>query len=321
MHSTKLPGVSALDITPDGATLLTGGRDKQVQVFNNATDKLITALKGHTKEINQVAFAVPTLGLEYGTPSSESAKVPPFAVSASSDASVRIWKSNEAGTFSLGHTINDFKGAVTGVCVHPSAEIFAAASKDGSWGVFDLSTGSKLLYNTTRDDWTSLDIHPDGILIALGSASGTIKIIDIRTGQESATLQTESSNPVITSLNFSENGYYLASATTALVEVWDLRKLNKAGSVTIEGDGRTSIVVRFDPSAQYLAVAGADVRIYANKTWQLLWTDDSSNTAEVSDVKWNWSSGSLITASLDRTVRTFSAPVATEGAEAVGIQV
>jgi pre-mRNA-processing factor 19 len=318
LHSTRLPGVSALDVTPDGTTLLTGGRDKQVQVFNNITDKLITALKGHTKEINQVAFAVPTLGLEFGAPSSESGKVPSFAVSASSDSSVRIWKSNEAGVFSLGHTINDFKGAVTGVCVHPSADFFAAVSKDGSWGVFDLSTGSRLLHNTTSEEWTSLDIHPDGILVALGSASGAIKIIDIRTGQDSATLESESSSPAITSLSFSENGYYLASATAALIEVWDLRKLNKAGSVPIEGDGKTPTVVRFDPSAQFLAVAGADVRIYANKTWQLLWTDDSSNTAEVSNVKWNWSSGSLITASLDRTVRTFSAagePVTVEAAE------
>jgi pre-mRNA-processing factor 19 len=307
MHNTKLPGVSALDISPDGAILLTGGRDKQVQVFNNVTDKLLTALKGHTKEINQVVFAVPSLGLEFGAISSDSAKAPPFAVSASSDSSVRIWKANDAGVFSLGHTINDFKAAVTGVCVHPSAEFFAAASKDGSWAVFDLTTGSKLIHDATSEEWTSVDIHPDGLLIALGSASGVIRIVDIRTGRTSATLQSESSNSAVTSISFSENGYLVASATSSMVEVWDLRKLNKSGSIPIEGDGKTSVVVRFDPSAQFLAVAGSDVRIYANKTWQLLWTDDSSNTAEVTDVKWNWSNGSLITASLDRTVRTFSA--------------
>lgn len=305
MHNTKQPGVSAIDVSPNGSILVTGGKDKQVLIFDKSTDKLLTTLKGHTKEVHKVAFAIPTIGLEFGS-ESPSTEVPSYAVSASADTSVRIWKSDEAGKFSLSHTINDFKGPATSVCVHPCGEFFAAASRDGSWAVYDLSTGSSLLSGSAEEQWTSLDIHPDGILLALGTDSGLIRVVDIRTGQVSATLQEESSNQPITSLSFSENGYYLASGKASLVDVWDLRKLTKAGSIPVEGDGKIPVTVRFDPSAQFLAVVGPDVRIYANKTWQLLWSDDSSNTAEVSDVKWDWSSGHLITAGLDRTVRTFS---------------
>lgn len=305
MHNTKQPGVNAIDVSPNGSLLVTGGKDKQVLIFDNSADKLLTTLKGHTKEIHKVAFAIPTIGLEFGS-ESPSNVVPSYAVSASADSSVRIWKSDEVGKFTLSHTINDFKGAATSVRVHPCAEFFAAASKDGSWGVYDLSTGTSLLHGSAEEQWTSLDIHPDGILLALGTGSGLVQIVDIRTGQVSATLQDESSKHSITSLSFSENGYYLASGNASAVDIWDLRKLIKAGSIPVEGDGKIPITVQFDPSAQFLAVVGADVKIYANKTWQMLWSDDSSNTAEVSDVKWDWSSGHLITAGLDRTVRTFS---------------
>lgn len=307
MHNTRQPGVSAMDVTPDATLILSGGKDKQVQVYDTTTDKILATLKGHTKEINQVAFAVPTFGLEVASEASYPA-FPAFAISASADSSVRVWKANEEGrTFNLAHTINDFRGSVSAISVHPCADFFAAASMDGSWGLFDLSTGSKLLHGTIEQKLTSVDIHPDGILMALGSAAGSVHIIDIRTGEESALFQTEAKGQSITSLSFSENGYYLSSATPTLVEIWDLRKLNQAGSIATEGDGKTAINVRFDPSAQYLAIVGDDVRIYANKTWQLLWTDDSSNTAEISTARWSWSQGSLITASLDRTVRIFSA--------------
>jgi pre-mRNA-processing factor 19 len=310
MHSTKQPGVTSLDVSSDGSLLLTGGNDKQVQIYDNANDKILATLKGHTKGITHVSFAIPTIGLEFGN-SSTTASAPTFAISASLDSSVRVWKADEtAQSFTLAHTINEYKSPVTGISVHPSAEFFAAAHKNGSWALYDLTTGSRLLEGSAKQELTSLDIHPDGILMSLGTSSGAILIIDIRSGQESATFQAESSTSV-TSLSFSENGYYLASATLSQVEVWDLRKLSKAGTIAVEGDGKTKVAIRFDPSAQFLAVVGTDVRIYANKTWQLLWSDDASNTAEVSDVKWNYTTGDLITASLDRTVRAF-APKAAE---------
>lgn len=305
MHSTRQPGVSALDLSPNSSLLLTGGRDKQVQIYDMATNKTIATLKGHTKEINQVSFAVATSNLEFG---SVSEVIPASAISASVDGSVRIWKSGESSSYALAHTINDFKAAVTGISVHPCGEFFAAASKDGSWCLYDLNSGSRLYQADHSDaanvqDWTSVHIHPDGILMALGAVSGLIRIVDIRTGQESAAFEGEGA---ITSLDFSENGYYLASATASTVEVWDLRKLVKAGSISIEGEKKTKTVARFDPSGQYLAVVGVDVRIYANKTWELLWSDDASNTAEITDAKWSLKDGALFTASLDRTIRSFT---------------
>jgi WD40 repeat protein len=110
----------------------------------------------------------------------------------------------------------------------------------------------------------------------------------------------------VASVHFSENGYLLASATSLHAEIWDLRKLTKAGTIAVQSDEKT--VVRFDPSAQLLAVVGKSVQIYANKTWQLLWTaTDETHSSAVTDAKWTWTEGQLITSGMDRSVRTFAA--------------
>lgn len=312
MHGTKPPGVNALDVSNDGTLIVTGGRDKQVQVYNRTTGKIAAALKGHTKEITSVAFAQSTVGLEHGGSVADTGR-PGFVVSASADHSVRVWRSVDEGksAYALAQTLSDFKGVVSGLAMHPSGDIFAAAARDGTVAVYDVATGSQLLRAETSHGFTSLEVHPDGVLLAAGTAAGRIIVLDVRTLVESAAFDSEAGNAAaVSSLSFSENGYLLASATSTHVEVWDLRKLTRAGTIQMDGDDTgSSTVVRFDPSAQMFAVAaGAAVRVYANKTWELLWQaiEDDAHSANVTAARWLWASGALITASLDRTVRAFA---------------
>lgn len=312
MHGTRPAGVTALDVSRDGALLATGGKDKHVQIYDKSTGKIAATLKGHTKEITHVAFAQSSIGFEHGNVAAD-AQAPTYVVSSAADDSVRVWQAAEKGGFTLLHTLSEFKGAVTGLGIHPSGEIFATSSKDGSIVIFDVSSGRQLLRTETPHEFTSLDVHPDGILVAAGTKDGAIYIYDIRSGQQSASFTSDASGSIVSSLSFSENGYLLASATGAQVEVWDLRKLNKTTSITLESLPSKSegSVVRFDPSAQFLAIGGGGVRILANKSWEVLWTsgDGDAPTADVTDLKWTWSSGALILSSLDRTVRTFATKV------------
>lgn len=64
----------------------------------------------------------------------------------------------------------------------------------------------------------------------------------------------------ITSLSFSENGYYLATSAADGVKLWDLRKLKNFR--TLEGAVGEAA---FDLSGLYLAAAGAEARIYGIK--------------------------------------------------------
>lgn len=70
----------------------------------------------------------------------------------------------------------------------------------------------------------------------------------------------------VTSLSFSENGYYLATGSEdATVRLWDLRKLSNFHTIKMDAPVKS---VKFDFSGSYLgAAAGNVVNVYQNKTW------------------------------------------------------
>lgn len=325
MHSTKPPGVSALDISLDGKYLLTGGNDKQVQILDQTTEKTVATLKGHSKKITRVAFA-------YGTPfddddifgpslAQSKAGAPKWAISASEDNTVRVWAlQGDAAkvTYALAHTITGYSAPVTGLSVHPCGDVVASASKDGTWALHDLTTGARLLHVEAPVDesaeeaeggyaYASFAFHPDGLLAASGTENGVVRIWDLKTATKVSTFPLASGSSA-SLLSFSENGFNLAAASAGskAVTIFDLRKQAVSGSIALNEDESDFVrAIAFDPSAAFLAVAGSDVRVYANKTWELL-VKLEDNAAEVSDVAWDRTDGAVITAGLDRTVRRFA---------------
>ena len=315
MHSTKPPGVTALAFSANGKWALTGGADKQVQIYDRESDKVVATLKGHTKKITRVAFE-PAQDVEIGAEVAGAFPNPTFAVSASEDKTVKIWRANEDGSkWAVAHTLSGFKDAITGLDVHPNGKLLGAASRDSTWALYDIGSGKALLSIDAPPagseaeqeaaggyQYESLAFHPDGQLLATGTKEGAIRVWDVKTAGKVETFRGGSSAP-IAALSFSENGYYLAAAAkgTNIVQVWDLRKLSVAGSIDLGADAQVSSI-KFDPSAQFLAVVGTDARVYANKSWALLYTFDG-NTAEITSADWDSRDGSLVTASLDRTLR------------------
>ena len=98
-----------------------------------------------------------------------------------------------------------------------------------------------------------MQIHPDGLILGTGTSTHLIRIWDIKTKTVAAELSGH--NGSVTSMDFSENGYYLATASLGHggVKVWDLRKLSEVIELDV-GDGNV-YNIKFDFSGQYLAVA------------------------------------------------------------------
>ena len=286
-----------MDLASDGKTIVTGGADKIVQVFDLESSKVLGTLKGHTKAVTHVAFREDATG--------------PMALSSSTDKHVRLWGEVD-GSWSSRANLGGFKGDVTGLSVHPSGAYVAAASTDSTWQLFDLETAtsvatySPILGIDGSFSYTSFQIHPDGILNAGGTKEGTIRVWDARQSSSlAATLDSHSTD--LTTMSFSENGYYLASASSAdpTVNIIDLRKLAILSSWRLPAENTIS-EVRFDPSAHYLSVAGTDLRVYANKKWDELYKFEE-NAGLLTGARFGKLGAKIVLSGMDRTVRVLGA--------------
>ena len=119
--------------------------------------------------------------------------------------------------------------------------------------------------------------HPDGLIVANGMGA-VVRVWELKSQTVAATF--EGHDAPITSLQFSENGYYLATgAADATVKLWDLRNLKNLHTISPEGGASTPIgAVSFDHSGKFLAVAGAALTVYETKKWGTLasWAEQSA---------------------------------------------
>ncbi|CDU23714.1 probable PRP19-non-snRNP spliceosome component required for DNA [Sporisorium scitamineum] len=314
MHHAKPAGVSCLALSADGNVLVTGGNDKNVQVYDRKEDQVLATLKGHTKRITQVAvtgISDAPIGSEAVT---DAAALPNYIVSASEDGKVKVWEPTGATVaksqaYSLSSSADAHKSEVTGIDIHPSGSFYGSAGRDGTLSLRSLADGSELLRIDPQlgDSYESFAFHPDGQLAATGTSTGAIRIWEVKSGANASTIQTELPGRV-SLLHFSENGYYLAAASDQgkAVEVWDLRKLTAVGKLTVEEDedAKSGVsAIKFDPSLQFLAVATDSINVYANKSWNHLVKVEG--TQKLTGLAWDARDGQVVVSSLDRTIRTF----------------
>jgi pre-mRNA-processing factor 19 len=305
VHGTKPPGITALDLSLDGKLALTGGADKTVQVYDFDSEKTLATLKGHTKPVNKVEFV--------DTPQRS------MIVSSSADKTVKLWSSEGAAgaesEWKLNGNMTGHKGDIVGFAVHPSKRYVAIGSADSTWSMRDLETTSVVkTYNAIEGfegsfTYTSAAMHPDGLLYGFGTDDGRVRIWDARDDKTLAgTLDSHTSaGKSVTTLSFSENGYFLATGSKQdpSVNVFDLRKLSILSTINFNPDGKVN-EVRFDPSAQFLSVVGTEAKVYANKSWEEVLTFDD-NAGELTGLRWGGLGEKIVLAGMDRHLRVLSA--------------
>ena len=119
---------------------------------------------------------------------------------------------------------------------------------------------------------TTLRFHPDGGILATAQKNGVIKLWDISTQQEFSKLQDPSRGEVygVSSISFSENGYYLAACGEEdnQVRVWDIRKDTVVKKIQLPEESYVS-KVHFDKSGSYLSLSGHGIYVYNVKSEQI----------------------------------------------------
>ncbi|KAF2773015.1 WD40 repeat-like protein [Teratosphaeria nubilosa] len=197
-------------------------------------------------------------------------------------------------------------GAATAVAAHPSGEILASVGVDKSYVLYDAAQSKVLTQSFGDAELTTVEFHPDGHLLAAGTADGAIQLYDVKASQAAHTFPAAAPGP-ITSLSFSENGTWLASATSgsSTVSVWDLRKLNALK--TLE-NGTSVTGVSWDYTGQFLAASGSGaVVVHQYTKSSKKWSEPLRKAINAVDVKWGAKAKSLVALTGDGAVSVITA--------------
>ncbi|ETN71206.1 WD domain, G-beta repeat protein [Necator americanus] len=281
IHSTGTPGITALDV--QGKMVLTGGADKTVVLFNSEKEQVQDVFKGHQKKINAVILH----------PNSKN------AISASSDAQVRVWATGEETCKAL---IDIHQAPVTDISLHATGDYVLSVSDDSHWALSDVNSG-KTLCKVRADENSSVAVccgqfHPDGLIFGTGTADAVVKIWDLK--EQTNVANFPGHQGAVRAIAFSENGYYLATgAEDGELKLWDLRKLKNLKTLSLH-DGKHSINnICFDHSGTYLAVGSNDVEVLHVKSWQVVAAFDN-HTAAVTAVRFGDHARSVYSTSMDK---------------------
>lgn len=296
LHKTTQGGINALDLHPRNPNIVaTAGNDATVMLFDVAAAREVGALKGHGKKVTSVQFASPEVLL-----------------SASVDKSAIIWRSADGGaSFSKAASLSHHGGEVVAVSVHPGGHYFVTAGADKAWAFCDLATATclKKVTEDMPEGYTCARFHPDGMILGTGAGDGVVRIFEVRGQTKAATFEGHA-GPV-RSIAFSENGYYAATASAEAVKLWDLRKLKCFSTLAPYADakGPGAASVEFDHSGLYLAVGGADARVYgAKQEWAVVKTFAEVPKKGVTALRWGPDARSLLVGGGDHNLRVFGAP-------------
>ncbi|BAY33549.1 protein kinase [Nostoc carneum NIES-2107] len=275
-------GILSVAISPNGR-LLASNSDRTIQVWNLATGKQVSKLKGHSQRVNVVAI-------------SPNGKI---LVSGSEDSTVKVWN---LSTGKLIRTLEGHTDSVHALAISADSKILASGSDDNTIKLWNLETGKHLHTLVGHEFWVrSIAMSPDGQILASGSFDKTIKLWNVAKGYAIRTLIGD--GKTITSLAISPDGKILASANRdRTIKLWNLS--NGTAIRTLSGHVNTVTSLAMSPDGKTLASGSRDRTI---KLWNLsngeniLTLNGHRNT--VTSITFSSNGQTIISASEDNTIK------------------
>ncbi|MEM0980434.1 MAG: TIR domain-containing protein [Cyanobacteria bacterium P01_H01_bin.58] len=246
--------VTALDISPDGKTLVSVGRDRQVKLYDLETNIVKNTFEAHAGAIYNTQF----------TPDGQE------IITVGDDKLIHIWQLD--GTLSstlVGHT-----GLISALAISPTGDMIATSGGDRAVRLWDLEQDNLHILQAHRGPVNTVAIAPASDAVASGGVDGTINLWNMEGMQlRSLTEHRDSVN----GLAFSPDGTYLASASSDnTVRVWQDWATASPTSVLLEGHDDTVNGLAFHPDGQRLATASNDNSLR-------LWNIDGTAITTVED--------------------------------------
>ena len=319
--------VFAVDISPNGKIIASGGGDKNLKIWQ-PDGALLASVKGHQARIWDVKFS----------PDGE------LIATASRDRTVKLWSRDGSEL----HTLKGHQDAVLGVVFSPDGELIATASRDRTvklWSrdgklldsteaheqeVIDLNfsprqlpNGGYLLGTTSKDrtvklwqvkqkivpqpivikllndDIRCIAFSPDGETIAVGSHDTKISLIDLE-GKIKRTLSGHENS--VSDIAFSPDGQTLTSVSwDGTIKFWNL---DGTSIKTITDDSQRIWGIAFSPDGKSIATAGERHGVKLWRTQNPLLNRFNGHEAGVIDIANHPTQEDIIaSASDDKTIK------------------
>lgn len=234
-----------------------GSEDATVKLYEASGGREIRTLRGHEKQVYQVAFS----------PDSE------LLASASEDGTARIWK---VRTGELVHTLNGHGGPMTSVAFNLGGDLLASGGQDNHARVWNVATGREVRVLLGHAGYVTAVTfsRADDSLLATGAADNEVRLWDARSGTLLHTFKGHDGG--VNALAFSPRGNLLASGSRDYtVRLWDVRA--KAARAILDGHAYSVTSLSFTPDGSTLASSSEDhtIRLWSVGSASLIRTLDA----------------------------------------------
>jgi WD40 repeat protein len=285
--------VSALAISPDGQTLVSGSFDKTINVWHLPTGELIHTLSQHSKGVLCLAISPDGQTLASGsfdetiklwrldtgelinTLNGHTSSVRSLAISedgqtlisGSLDETIKLWRL-DTGEF-LGN-LCQWTGQVSAITLSPDGQTLASGGGDGviSLRLLDTAEGQikpspAIALTGNVSSVCSLAMTPDGEILAAGCTDGNVKLWDIGTLKPLGVLQGHA-GPVMSLVFSSDTPTLISGSADGTIIIWHLGTGQQLGILT-DNSAASVMAIAISPDGRLIASGGADSTI---KLWQ-----------------------------------------------------
>jgi WD40 repeat protein len=224
--------VWSVAVTPDGATLLSGGDDCAVRVWDVAAERERAKLTGHTEVVWSVAVT------EDGA----------TGTSGSADGTVRVWDliTGRERAKLTGHT-----DQVNTVAVTPDGKKAISGGDDRTVRVWDVATGrerAKLTGHTGPVH--TVTVTPDGATALSGGDDRTVRVWDLAAGRQRA-IFTGHTGAVRKVAVTPDGSTAISSEAGGVVRVWDVATGCQRAAFTDHGGSVSSVALAPDAATAF----------------------------------------------------------------------